>query len=190
MTMQTRQHIPAFLALSSLVLAAAVLAYEYFDGGVPSHHLLDRPDFPAISNWFGLVVLPLLGWLLGVRLRNHLTTSTGSGLAKGIWAGLVGSLLYGAALAISFELGPSAVTTGLFFGLFVLAAVLPIYRVEYISGFVVGMNFTFGAVLPVLVAVVFAAVSVVMHFVYRPVRSAMRSRGRQLPSDSSFKQTR
>lgn len=190
MTMQARHHIPAFLALSSLVFGAAVLAYEYFNGGVPSHHLLDRPDFPAISNWIGLVVLPLLGWLLGVRLRNHLTTSTGSGLAKGIWTGLVCSFLYGAVLAISFELGPSAVTSGLFFGLFLLAAVLPIYRVECIFGFVVGMNFTFGAVLPALVAAVFAAVSVVVHFAFRVVLSAVRSADRKVTPDRSFKQTR
>ena len=92
-------------------------------------------------------------------------------------------------MAISFELGPSAVTTGLFFGLFVLAAVLPIYRIECIFGFVVGMNFTFGAVLPTLVAVVFAAVSVVLHFVFRAVLSAIRSPDRQVRPDSSFKQT-
>ncbi len=190
MTIQARHHMPAFLALSSLVFGAAVLAHEYFNGGVPSHHLLDRPDLPAISNWFALVVLPLLGWLLGVRLRNHLITSTGSGSAKGIWAGLVCSLLYGAAMAIFFELGTSAVISGLFFGLFLLAAVLPIYRVECIFGFVVGMTFTFGAVLPTLVAVVFAAVSVVLHFVFRAVLSAIRSPHRQVPPDSSFKQTR
>jgi hypothetical protein len=190
MTMQARHHMPAFLALSSLVFGATVLAYEYFNGGVPSHHLLDRPALPAISNWFGLVVLPLLGWLLGVRLRNHLTTSTGSGLAKGIWAGLVCSLLYGAAMAIFFELGTSAVISGLFFGLFLLAAVLPIYRVECIFGFVVGMTFTFGAVLPALVAVVFATASVVVHFVFRAVLSAIRSPDGQVPPDSSFKQTR
>ncbi len=190
MTMQARHRIPAFVALSSLVFGAAVLAHEYFNGGVPSHYLLNRHDLPAISNWFGLVVLPLLGWLLGVRLRNHLGTSAGSGLAKGIWAGLVCSLLYGAALAISFELGLSAVTTSLFFGLFLLAAVLPIYRIECIFGFVVGMNFTFGAVLPTLVAVVFATVSVVLHFVFRAVLSAIRSPGRQVRPDSSFKQRR
>lgn len=190
MTTQARHRLPAFVGLSSLLFEAAVLAWEYFNGGVPSHHLLDRPDFPAISNGYGLVVLPLLGWLLGVRLRHRPTTSAGSGLARGIWAGLGCSLLYGVAMATCFQLGASTVLSGLFFGLFLLAAVLPIYRIECIFGFVVGMTFTFGAVLPALVAVVFAAVSVVVHIVFRAVLSAIRSPDGQVPPDSSFKQTR
>lgn len=174
MTMQARHYMPAFLAFSSLVFGAALLAYEHFNGGVQSNYLLDRPDLPLISNWFGLIVLPLLGWLLGVRLRNHLTSSTGSRLPIGIWAGLVCSLLYGAALATSCELAPFTITSGLLLGLLLLAVVLPIYRIECIFGFVVGMTFTFGAVLPALVAVVFAAVSIVAHFVFRAVMSAIR----------------
>ncbi len=190
MTTPARHRLPVFVALSSLVFEAAVLACEYFNGGVPSHHLLDRPDYPAISNWFGLVVLPLLGWLLGVRLRNHLAASAGSGWARGIWTGLVCSLLYGAAMATLFQLGASAVLSGLFFGLFLLAAVFPVYRAEYIFGFVVGMTFTFGSVLPALVAVVFAAISVVVRFVSRAVLSAIRSAGHQAPTDRWSKLTR
>ncbi len=176
MTMQTHRHMPGFFALFSIAFVAALLAHEHFNGGVRSHHLLDRRDLPAISNWFGLVVLPLLGWLLGVRLRNHMAsvTTSGSLIGFGIGLGLVCSLLYGAALAASFEVGASEISSGLFFGLFLLAAVLPIYRVEYIFGFVVGMTFTFGAVLPVLVALVVAAVSALLHFAFRAVISAIR----------------
>lgn len=174
MTMQTRQQLPGLFALFSIVFVAVLLAHEHFNGGVRSHHLLDRPDLPAISNWFGLVTLPLLGWLLGLRLRKHLTSVTRFGSPIGIGMSLVCALLYGVALAASFEVGPSAITSGLFFGLFVIAVVLPIYRVEYIFGFVVGMTFTFGAVLPVLVAVVVAAVSALVHFAVRAVRSAIR----------------
>jgi len=82
--------------------------------------------------------------------------------------------LYGAALATSFELGASTTTSDLFFGLVVLAAALPIYRVECILGFVVGMTFTFGAVLSALVAVVLAAVSVTVRFAFRSVIAAIR----------------
>lgn len=64
-------------------------------------------------------------------------------------------------------------------------AVLPVYRIECIFGFVVGMTFTFGAVLPTLVAVVFAAVSVVAHFIFRAVMSAIRPPNRQVQPNSS-----
>lgn len=174
MTMRTRQHLPGLFALSSMVFVAALLAHEHFNGGVRSHHMLDRRDLPAISNWFGLVVLPLLGWLLGVRLRNHVNSSRRSGASIGIGIVLVCSLLYGAALAASFELGASTLTSGLFFGLPLLAVILPVYCIEYIFGFVVGMAFTFGAVLPAMLALVVAAVSALLHFAFRALMSAIR----------------
>lgn len=169
-----RHRMPVFLSAASLVFAIAHLTYEHFSGGVQSHHLLNRSDLPAISNWFGLIILPLLGWLLGVRIRAHLASSTQPVLPAGVWIGLVGALLYGAALAASFELYASAISSGLFFGLFLLAAVLPIHRAECFLGFVVGMTFTFGAVLPTLIAAVFAAISIMVRFVFRAVASAVR----------------
>lgn len=125
-----------------------------------------------------MIVLPLLGWLLGVRLRNRMTSTTQSPSPMNMGIGAVCALLHGAALAVSFEAGVSALTSSLFFGLFVLSAMLPIYRIEYIFGFVVGMTFTFGGVLPVLVALVVAAVSALMHFAFRAVISAIRSSAR------------
>ncbi|MEO8780207.1 MAG: hypothetical protein ABI389_16275, partial [Rhodanobacter sp.] len=65
MTTQLRYRLPAYFALALLVVEAALLVHEHYTSGVRSHHLLDRPDLPAISNWFGLIVMPVLGWLLG-----------------------------------------------------------------------------------------------------------------------------
>lgn len=182
MTTKTQRRTPGFVALFSIIFVAALLAHEHFNGGVRSHHLLDRRDLPSISNWFGLVVLPLLGWLLDVRVRNLVTSVTRFGSPIGIGICVGGSLLYGAVLATSFQIGASGMTSGLFFGLFLLAAVLPIYHVEYIFGFVVGMTFTFGAVLPVLVALVVAAGSALLHFAFRAVVSAMRASGPSGPA--------
>ncbi|WP_449424096.1 hypothetical protein [Rhodanobacter lindaniclasticus] len=145
--------------------------------------MLDRADLPAISNWLGLVVLPVLGALFGQRICHALASPARPGLLAGIWLGLGCAMAYGVALAVSFALGASTLTSGLFLGLFLLAAVLPIYRVECILGFVVGMTFTFGAVLSALVATVFAAISVVLRFGFRAVVAAMRRPAR--PPQSS-----
>ena len=174
MKMQTRRHMPGFLALFSLVLVAALLMHEHFTGGVRSHHLLDRADLPTISNWFGLVVLPVLGWLADVRLRNQMTSLVRPGLPTRFVIALGCSVVYGAALAASFRLGASTMTSGLFLGLFLIAAALPVYRIEYILGFVVGMSFVFGSVLPTMVAVVVAAVSFIVRFALRSAMSMMR----------------
>lgn len=161
-----------------LIIEAALLAHEHVTGGVRSHHLLDRPDLPAISNWFGLIVMPLLGWLLGSRLHRSAALSIRPVLPIAIWTGLACALLYGAAMATAFTLGAANLSSGLFYGLLVLAAAFPIYRIEFIAGFVVGMAFTFGAVLPTVVAAVLALVSFVARFVFRTCMSAIRPTAR------------
>jgi hypothetical protein len=145
---------------------------------VQSHRLLNRPDLPAFSNWLGLLTLPIIGSLLAMRVRNYLGGPGTHRVPMHLWAGLAGSLAYGAALAISFSLDASSITWGLFLGLFLLAAVFPIYRAEYALGFVVGMTITFGAVLPTLVAAVFATASLVFRLVIRGVVAAARSLSR------------
>jgi hypothetical protein len=51
---------PTWLPIAALLFAAAHLGFEHFNGGVQSHHLLQRADMPSISNWLGLGLLPLL----------------------------------------------------------------------------------------------------------------------------------
>jgi len=165
MILQAPDRVPLRLALAALAFGVAHLAFEHLNGGVRSHHLLNRADLPALSNWLGLIALPLLGWALGVRVRNQSASRGQPGVSTGLCVGLASSFLYGAALAASFESDASAITSGLFLGLFMLAALLPIYRVEFILGFVVGMTITFGAVLPSLVAGVLALVSFVVRSV-------------------------
>lgn len=174
--MQTHGRAPAYLALAALAFGLVHLVHEHLNGGVQSHHLLNRSDLPAVSNWLGVLILPLLGWVLGLRVRNHSLSTGRSGFPAGAWVGLLGSFLYGAALAASFELDASALTSGLFLGLFVLAVALPIYRAEYILGFVVGMTFTFGAVLPALVAGVLALISFLVRHAIRAVAALVRPR--------------
>jgi hypothetical protein len=81
-----------------------------------------------------------------------------------MWAALVGAAIYGAVLAISFELGAGTITNAVFFALFGLALLLPVYRVEYLAGFVLGMMITFGPVLPLLIASIVALVSLVTRY--------------------------
>lgn len=157
-------------ALIGLAYACVQLTLEAFSGGVQSHHLLNRADLPAISNWLGLFTLPAIGLALGWRVHHA------GGFTRAIWTGLIVSFLYGTAMAAGFKLGAEGITQGLFVGLFAVAILAPVYRAECIAGFVAGMAFTFGGVLPLLVALVFATLSVVVRFgiraVWRRVHSA------------------
>lgn len=148
----------------ALTLVALHLGWEAFNGGVQSHHFLARSDLPSVSNGWGILLVPSLTWLVARSITLP---------------ALAAAAAYGAALAVSFSL--DLVTEGyLFIGLFVVSLILPTYRGGYVVGFVLGMMFTFGAVLPTIVAAVVAAFSWCAHFVFRFVRK-IAGRRRKLP---------
>ncbi len=172
------------------VFAAFHILSEYWSGGVKSHHLLDRSDLPAISNWWGLVLLPSLAWFMVQRIQARGASVSSIGLARRTIWGFVGALLYGAGLAGAFALGFEAITSALFLGMFLLSALVPIYRAEFVLGFVLGMTLTFGAVLPTLVAGVFALISLLLHpvcwyLVRLARRGVIRWRGGPVVSNGS-----
>ena len=157
----------------AVLATAAHLGWEYAQGGVRSHHLLNRQDLPAISNWWGLLLLPLLGWLASQIVAHRVSSGRGT-IARAL-AAFGGSLLAGAALSGAFAAGHETATSAIFLVTLASGLVLRTYRAEYAFGFVVGMTFVFGSVLPALVAAVAASISAIAHLVIRPVlASALR----------------
>ncbi|MBN6152621.1 hypothetical protein JR065_20000 [Xanthomonas sp. AmX2] len=168
---------PIALGLA-LVAATLHLGWEYTHGGVKSHHLLDRADLPAISNWWGLIVLPLLGGLAG-RTIGHRARSSPSALPRALVA-FVAALAAGVALSMAFVAGNESAASALFLGILVSGLVIPAYRAEYGFGFVLGMTFVFGSVLPGIIALVVAGISAAAHRLAWPAAMwlARRARGR------------
>ena len=122
----------------------------------------------------GALLLPAMAWFLSGRVQRRITSQTGGNDATGmppmtVIARFIGALIFGAVFAGSFAFGYETVTGYLFQGLIVLALLLPIYRAECVLGFVLGMTFTFGAVLPTAVGSVIAALSAVAHLVVYPL---------------------
>jgi len=165
-----RPYLTAAVTLAEL----AHLAWEHFHGGIRSHHFLNSADMPAISNGWGLLLLPLLTWFLSAFIQKRIALNSGEnassqGLPMSIVAGFLGSLLFGILLSASFTNGYETVTEYLFMGILLLALLLPVYLAECVLGFVLGMTFTFGAILPTIVASVIAALSALVHLGIRPV---------------------
>ena len=177
----------ARILLTSAVALAEVLhlTWEHLHGGVESHHLLQRADLPAISNWWGLVLLPVLAWFLIGRMQARGTSQAHGTPSRPIAWRFLAALLYGAGLATAFAFGYEAVTTAMFFGLFALAVVLPIFRAEYVLGFVLGMTPIFGAVLPTLIACIFALLSAVLHPLARFIVRALAKLASKMRRDAS-----
>jgi len=139
----------------------SLLTWQHFHEGVPAHYLLNNPDLPRISNWFGGLVLPVLTWGL-LSLSKRRMMAAGSGL-KPVIIGLVAGLAYGVVMSVTFFAGYESVTSYLFYGLLPLALLLPVYRPECLLGFVLGMSTGLGGVLPALVGTVMALVTFVIH---------------------------
>ena len=146
------------LAALALLSEIAHLAWEALHGGIHTHHLMQRADLPGLHNAWGLLVLPLLAGWVATRVQRR-------GATRGQWlAGFAGALLLGGALSVGFQWGAESVTAGIFFTSVALAVVLPGYRAECLLGWVLGMSWTFGALLPTFIGSVIVALSAGLHW--------------------------
>ena len=159
----------------------SLLVWNYFHGGIPSHHLLADETLPEISNIWGGLLLPVLTWFLLYRIqvrinrRNDGNSSVTYSVSK-ILYGFVAAVLFGIVLSVFFTFGNTDVPGYMLILLFLLAVFIPIYRSEYILGFVIGMTYTFGAVLPTLVGSILALIGLVIYYGIQPVILYLRSK--------------
>lgn len=160
---------PARLAFTALVAVAeaAHLGWEHLHGGIVSHHLLADPSLPAIWNGWGLLVLPALAWIAS---RGAFPAGTRGWRPDGRFLlRLLGAMLGGIALSIAFNAGRADVAGGVLLALAAAAMLVRGYRPECLLGFVLGMAFTFGALLPVLIGGIIALGSAIAWFALRPL---------------------
>ena len=155
------------ILLASLVALFiwSLLIWQHFQGGVPSHHLLQRSELPSVSNWWGGIILPFLTWFLvgRINMRKDIENS------NAVIGGFFGALFYGIALSVSFVYGFEQISSLMGLGLPIIALFLPIYRPQYFLGFVIGMTYAIGAVLPTGFGVVVGLVSFVIYNYIRPL---------------------
>jgi hypothetical protein len=168
----------AFKKIRLVILATisvgiwALLLWQHFHGGVPSHSFMARKDMPSISNWWGGLLLPLLTYFSLNRLQKRLFLTHSNTVASPKQLQFVAllflaGLLYAGSMAYCFMTDKEDINAILFQGLFVFALIFPLYRAEFFLGFVIGMTYTFGAILPTFIASVFVSISFVAHrFVY------------------------
>ncbi|MDN3677006.1 hypothetical protein QWY90_06750 [Flavobacterium paronense] len=148
-----------------------LLVWDHYHGGVPTHHLLQREDLPSFSNWLGGILIPLLTWFLlnkiHKRISNDLTTFK---FPITIVYAFLGAFTFGILLSVFFTLQYTDPPFYMMVSLLLLALFYPIYRAECFLGFVLGMLFTFGGVLPIIIITI---LSLIGAFLYRIVRPGM-----------------
>lgn len=151
----------------------ALLLWDFTHGGVPSHHILANENYPAISNWWGGLTVPLLCCLLVYRIYSRLFKNTAEENQDMQWRqirnGFFIGLLFAVILSIFFSLNYADVPLYMLFVLLIASLFTPIYRAECFLGFVLGMVYTFGGVLPLLVGSVFSIIGILFYKGIRPI---------------------
>jgi hypothetical protein len=139
------------LIAGAIALAQGCLvAWQWANGGIGSHHLLANPELPAISNGWGMLALPAPAWILTGRFLRRATSPEAN---RSIWFAAVGAMGAGALLSLAFTYGSVDHATLVMLLILLSGALLPLYRAEYLLGFVLAMNWVFGPILPMVGAV-------------------------------------
>ena len=166
-----------FVGLVTLTIWS-LLIWQYLHDGVPSHYLMQNPEFPELSNWWGALLLPVLSWGLLHRIKKRIInspTESRSLLTKQVIISLVISLTYGAMLSLSFLYGYAEISSVMFPGILFFALFFRVYREEFVLGFILSMSFVFGAILPILFGVLIATASAIVYFVVHFIWSKIRT---------------
>lgn len=156
------------------ILIFGLLFWEHFHGGVPSHHILQRKGLPEISNWWGGLLLPVLAWILWGRIEKRLNNqNTSMQQPKNQNIKMLGlfllGLILGISIAVSFTNDYGFFLDNVLYILLILSLIVPIYYAEFIMGFVLGMTYTFGAVLPTIFILIIAALGFLIYRFIRPL---------------------
>lgn len=109
------------LCLLSTIYIFVYLIFEHFTTGVQGHYPFHDDSLPFISNWWGIIVVPLVTFCLTTLLTKHY----GELYPRQVWIHLAGGGLYAAINAVLFFSGnvellsalvlPSVVILALFF---------------------------------------------------------------------------
>ena len=103
---------------------------------------------PGIPNWWGGIVLPIVTYFLLFRIYKRLNKPESKESLKQVSLRFLAGLFFAISISVCFLNGIEA--TDYIMGLiFVLAFIFPLYKSEYLLGWVLGATFTFGAIIPI-----------------------------------------
>ncbi|KGD68679.1 hypothetical protein B0A61_11740 [Flavobacterium aquatile LMG 4008 = ATCC 11947] len=149
-----------------------LLIWEYYNGGVSGHHFLKRKDMPFISNWWGLILLPLVTFLSLKRIGkgiNYNPELSNQHLIKHHLLPFLIAVLFAILIVVFSSTGNSEISYFMFLALFIVALFIPIYKSEYFLGFILGLSYSFGGALPVIIAIVLTTIFYLIFNYIRPI---------------------
>ncbi len=154
------------------------LAWDHFHGGIPTHYLLHDKDLPGIPNWWGGLTLPFFTWFLLYRIHKRTDGSdlpVASESLRIVILRCIAAALVSIAIAVCF-MNSIEVTDYIMGTIFVLAFFFPLYKPEYLLGWVLGSTFTFGAIIPIVFGSLFALVFFLLYKIPRIITNYFQAK--------------
>jgi hypothetical protein len=158
----------ALLAIGAFVYTAVFTLWEYVNDGVATHHLFADKDLPGASNWWGLVSMPLLAWIVSALIK-HRRSRTSESLQdlkekdKRVFKRLLAALLFGITASILWELKLENVLQYFILLPILIAFFRPVHLPEYLLGFTLGMIYSFGGILPIFIGLILIILCFLVH---------------------------
>lgn len=157
-----------FITIAVLIM----LIWEYYHGGVSGHHFLKSKDMPFISNWWGLILLPLVTFLslkrIGKRINFNEEMNNQLFIKNHLLPFLL-AVLFAILIVVFSSTGNSEISYFMFLALFIVALFIPIFKAEYFLGFILGLSYSFGGALPVVIAIVLATIFYLIFNYIKPI---------------------
>ncbi len=135
------------------------IMWEYINGGVLTHHLLADPSMPGLSNWWGLLSIPVVTFiLLSWRDRNR---DRETSLMNGAQFFL--AIAYGVIMCILWRTGNDAYMPYLLVLPILISIWKPVHSISAFLGLLFGLMYAFGGILPIMLGIVLTAASFIVH---------------------------
>ncbi len=145
------------------------IGWDYFHDGIPTHYMLHDENMPGIPNWVGGILLPFFTWFLLNRIHRRVDAPNPKDRLKTVIHRFLAALGVAILISILFTAGVDVIDY-IMLAIFVMALVFPLYKSEYLLGWVLGSAYTFGATIPIVFGSVLALILFILYKIARVVK--------------------
>ncbi len=144
----------------------ALILLEHYNGGVVTHYPLADDSLPGITNWWGMLTIPSLTWIVLTIIEKR-DRKDGSNETRRYSRNpyLLAGLIFGLSVGLLWEFRLEEILQYYIMLPWALALFLRVYLPESLLGFALGMLYTFGGVLPIGIGLILQIVGFLIYLI-------------------------